>query len=41
MLQPPFLMDKWIVGLYQNQKIDYIVTYEVSHRRGNYKTIIV
>lgn len=33
MLQPPFLMDKWIVGLQQNQKIDYTVNYEASHRR--------
>lgn len=24
-------MDKWIVGLEQNQKIDYTVNYEASH----------
>lgn len=29
-MQPPFVMDKWIVGLQQNQKMDYIVNYEVS-----------
>uniref|UniRef100_A0A3B5R261 Mitogen-activated protein kinase kinase kinase 20 n=1 Tax=Xiphophorus maculatus TaxID=8083 RepID=A0A3B5R261_XIPMA len=28
MTKPPFLMDKWIVGLEQNQKIDYTVNYE-------------
>ncbi|KAM4730965.1 mitogen-activated protein kinase kinase kinase 20 [Anableps anableps] len=28
MTKPPFLMDKWIVGLDQNQKIDYTVNYE-------------
>ncbi|XP_017278071.1 mitogen-activated protein kinase kinase kinase 20 [Kryptolebias marmoratus] len=28
MTKPPFLMDKWIVGLQQNQKIDYTVNYE-------------
>ncbi|KAM4561183.1 mitogen-activated protein kinase kinase kinase 20 [Fundulus diaphanus] len=28
MTKPPFLMDKWIVGLEQNQKIDFTVNYE-------------
>ncbi|XP_054602901.1 mitogen-activated protein kinase kinase kinase 20 [Nothobranchius furzeri] len=28
MTKPPFLMDKWIVGLQQNQRIDYTVNYE-------------
>ncbi|XP_041806332.1 mitogen-activated protein kinase kinase kinase 20 isoform X1 [Chelmon rostratus] len=28
MTKPPFVMDKWIVGLQQNQKVDYIVNYE-------------
>uniref|UniRef100_A0A8D0D105 Sterile alpha motif and leucine zipper containing kinase AZK n=1 Tax=Sander lucioperca TaxID=283035 RepID=A0A8D0D105_SANLU len=31
MTKPPFLMDKWIVGLLQDQKVDYTVNYEVSH----------
>lgn len=30
-MQPPFVMDKWIVGIQQNQKVDYTVNYEVSH----------
>lgn len=30
-MQPPFVMDKWIVGLQPNQKVDYTVNYEVSH----------
>lgn len=29
-MQPPFVMDKWIVGLQQNQRVDYTVNYEVS-----------
>ncbi|XP_008297052.1 mitogen-activated protein kinase kinase kinase MLT-like, partial [Stegastes partitus] len=28
MTKPPFVMDKWIVGLQQNQKVDYTVNYE-------------
>ncbi|XP_015231748.1 PREDICTED: mitogen-activated protein kinase kinase kinase MLT-like isoform X1 [Cyprinodon variegatus] len=28
MTKPPFLMDKWIVGLEQNQKIEYTVNFE-------------
>ncbi|XP_061579491.1 mitogen-activated protein kinase kinase kinase 20 isoform X1 [Cololabis saira] len=28
MTKPPFVMDKWITGLQQNQKVDYTVTYE-------------
>ncbi|KAM9850437.1 mitogen-activated protein kinase kinase kinase 20 [Aulostomus maculatus] len=28
MTKPPFVMDKWIVGTQQNQKVDYIVSYE-------------
>ncbi|XP_031153369.2 mitogen-activated protein kinase kinase kinase 20 isoform X1 [Sander lucioperca] len=28
MTKPPFLMDKWIVGLLQDQKVDYTVNYE-------------
>ncbi|MED6267020.1 hypothetical protein CHARACLAT_007979 [Characodon lateralis] len=28
MTKPPFLMEKWIVGLEQNQKIEYTVNYE-------------
>ncbi|XP_022596337.1 mitogen-activated protein kinase kinase kinase 20 isoform X1 [Seriola dumerili] len=28
MTKPPFVMDKWIVGIQQNQKVDYIVNYE-------------
>ncbi|KAM9342600.1 mitogen-activated protein kinase kinase kinase 20 [Pholidichthys leucotaenia] len=28
MTKPPFVMDKWIVGLKENQKVDYTVTYE-------------
>lgn len=42
-LQPPFLMDKWIVGLEQNQKIDYTVNFEASHfstcLKTEYKTL--
>uniref|UniRef100_A0A3B3Z6H3 Uncharacterized protein n=1 Tax=Periophthalmus magnuspinnatus TaxID=409849 RepID=A0A3B3Z6H3_9GOBI len=26
--QPPFVMDKWIVGIEPNQRVDYVVTYE-------------
>ena len=29
-MQPPFVMDKWIVGLQENQRVDYTVNYEVS-----------
>lgn len=29
-MQPPFVMDKWIVGMQKNQTVDYIVNYEVS-----------
>ncbi|TDH06894.1 hypothetical protein EPR50_G00118110 [Perca flavescens] len=28
MTKPPFVMDKWIVGLLQHQKVDYTVNYE-------------
>ncbi|KAK1903471.1 Mitogen-activated protein kinase kinase kinase 20 [Dissostichus eleginoides] len=28
MTKPPFVMDKWIVGIQQNQKVDYTVNYE-------------
>ncbi|KAM6934735.1 mitogen-activated protein kinase kinase kinase 20 isoform 2-T2 [Xenentodon cancila] len=28
MTKPPFVMDKWITGLQQNQRVDYTVTYE-------------
>uniref|UniRef100_A0A672JLR9 Protein kinase domain-containing protein n=1 Tax=Salarias fasciatus TaxID=181472 RepID=A0A672JLR9_SALFA len=28
MAKPPFVMDKWIVGLLPNQKVDYTVNYE-------------
>lgn len=28
-MQPPFVMDKWIVGVQQNQRVDYTVNYEV------------
>ncbi|XP_053295923.1 mitogen-activated protein kinase kinase kinase 20 [Pleuronectes platessa] len=28
MTKPPFVMDKWIVGIKENQKVDYIVNYE-------------
>lgn len=31
-------MDKWIVGLQQNQKVDYIVNYEVSHFSSSQKS---
>lgn len=30
-MQPPFVMDKWIVGIHRNQKVDYTVSYEVIH----------
>uniref|UniRef100_A0A665WWX5 Mitogen-activated protein kinase kinase kinase 20 n=1 Tax=Echeneis naucrates TaxID=173247 RepID=A0A665WWX5_ECHNA len=26
--KPPFVMDKWIIGIQENQKVDYIVNYE-------------
>lgn len=29
-MQPPFVMDKWMVGIQQNQRVDYIINYEVS-----------
>uniref|UniRef100_A0A8C3AQB8 Mitogen-activated protein kinase kinase kinase 20 n=1 Tax=Cyclopterus lumpus TaxID=8103 RepID=A0A8C3AQB8_CYCLU len=28
MTKPPFVMDKWIVGIQQNHKVDYTVNYE-------------
>ncbi|XP_037345189.2 mitogen-activated protein kinase kinase kinase 20 isoform X1 [Pungitius pungitius] len=28
MTKPPFVMDRWIVGILQNHKVDYIVNYE-------------
>ncbi|XP_067371853.1 mitogen-activated protein kinase kinase kinase 20 isoform X2 [Channa argus] len=28
MSKPPFVMDKWMVGIQQNQRVDYIVNYE-------------
>ncbi|XP_008326503.1 mitogen-activated protein kinase kinase kinase 20 [Cynoglossus semilaevis] len=28
MTKPPFVMDKWMVGIKPNQKVDYIVNYE-------------
>ncbi|XP_076602251.1 mitogen-activated protein kinase kinase kinase 20 isoform X1 [Chaetodon auriga] len=28
MTKPPFVMDKWIVGLQQHQRVDYVVNYE-------------
>ncbi|XP_010792828.1 mitogen-activated protein kinase kinase kinase 20 isoform X1 [Notothenia coriiceps] len=28
MTKPPFVMDKWIVGIQHNQKVDYTVNYE-------------
>ncbi|XP_041663040.1 mitogen-activated protein kinase kinase kinase 20 isoform X1 [Cheilinus undulatus] len=28
MTKPPFVMDKWIVGMAQNQRVDYTVNYE-------------
>ncbi|XP_034549544.1 mitogen-activated protein kinase kinase kinase 20 [Notolabrus celidotus] len=28
MTKPPFVMDKWIVGMSQNQRVDYTVNYE-------------
>ncbi|XP_044072705.1 mitogen-activated protein kinase kinase kinase 20 isoform X2 [Siniperca chuatsi] len=28
MTKPPFVMDKWIVGIEQNQRVDYTVNYE-------------
>ncbi|KAJ0070351.1 hypothetical protein NL108_007724, partial [Boleophthalmus pectinirostris] len=28
MSKPPFVMDKWIVGIEPNQKVDYVVSYE-------------
>lgn len=31
-LQPPFVMDKWITGIQPNQRVDYTVTYEVRGR---------
>lgn len=29
-LQPPFVMDKWVIGLSNNQTVDCTVNYEVS-----------
>lgn len=29
-MQPPFVMDKWITGLQENQRVDYTVNYEVG-----------
>ncbi|XP_020490181.1 mitogen-activated protein kinase kinase kinase 20 isoform X1 [Labrus bergylta] len=28
MTKPPFVMDKWIIGMAQNQRVDYTVNYE-------------
>lgn len=33
--QPPFVMDKWVVGIQQNQRVDYTVNYEVSRFSGS------
>lgn len=30
-MQPPFVMDKWITGIQQNQRVDYTVNYEVNN----------
>lgn len=30
-MQPPFVMDKWIVGIQPDQRVDYTVNYEVNH----------
>lgn len=30
-MQPPFVMDKWVTGLQENQRVDYTVNYEVGH----------
>uniref|UniRef100_A0A3P9I2X7 Mitogen-activated protein kinase kinase kinase 20 n=1 Tax=Oryzias latipes TaxID=8090 RepID=A0A3P9I2X7_ORYLA len=38
MTKPPFVMDKWIVGLQHNQRLDYTVNYEVSHFSEREKT---
>lgn len=32
--QPPFVMEKWIVGITENQTVECTVTYEVSLGRG-------
>ncbi|XP_019713188.1 mitogen-activated protein kinase kinase kinase 20 [Hippocampus comes] len=32
MTKPPFLMDKWIVGIQPNQKVDYAVSYKSNVR---------
>ncbi|XP_071774004.1 mitogen-activated protein kinase kinase kinase 20 isoform X1 [Centroberyx gerrardi] len=32
MTKPPFVMDKWILGLQENQSVDYIVNYESNVR---------
>ena len=30
--QPPFVMEKWIIGILENQTVECTVTYEVSLR---------
>ena len=32
LFQPPFVMDKWILGMDQKQTVDYVINYEVRDR---------
>uniref|UniRef100_A0A8C3GAB3 Mitogen-activated protein kinase kinase kinase 20 n=1 Tax=Cyclopterus lumpus TaxID=8103 RepID=A0A8C3GAB3_CYCLU len=40
MTKPPFVMDKWIVGIQQNHKVDYTVNYEVRCTSPNKANIV-
>lgn len=31
--QPPFVMEKWIVGIEEHQSVECVVTYEVSSKK--------
>lgn len=35
--QPPFVMEKWILGIMENQTVECTVTYEVSLGQGGMK----
>uniref|UniRef100_A0A8C7PH24 Protein kinase domain-containing protein n=1 Tax=Oncorhynchus mykiss TaxID=8022 RepID=A0A8C7PH24_ONCMY len=38
MTKPPFVMDKWVVGLWENEVVDCIVNYEVSQPKHCYRS---
>lgn len=38
--QPPFVMEKWIVGIEEHQSVECVVTYEVSSKKQIKKLFI-